>query len=666
MRLIFRATIILLLALASPATLRVDPVHAAGVVGAGTPASCTESALNTALAGGGLVTFNCGAAPHTITLTGNKDIALNTTIDGGNLITLSGGGTTRLFTVKRVGNPRLTLRNLTVRDAGGAAAGAVYVEQAGNERGYLTLEATTFLDNVNGGVWTRGTVQATNATFRGHDAPAITIETTGEATVTGGVFEDNVTFNDSGGAIFNQGLLAVSNSRFSGNGTSANMKGGAINSEGQATISASQFTANVALAAGGAIFNRGDLTVTDSTFSGNRALGPGGAIAHTTRTNAVTTLLVQSSVFYDNEADDAGQVSPQALGGALHVETDLAQATIVNSTISGNRADKGGGGLALVNRPDVTLTNVTLADNLSPTTAGDNIEHRTAPQPAGVLTLQNTLVVGGTCLGPLVDGGGNMQDPGGNCVGAANNPQLGALQDNGGWTWTRALNANSPARNAGNNALCPPTDQRGVLRPQNTTCDIGAFEYGAKPVLASIDPTSILALSPSFNLTATGSNFIPGPKQTRILWNGTALPTTFVDAQTLRAQVPAANIVAGGQVSVKLATPVVDGGESDATQIFTVIKRDQTISFAELPPRSVDDPPFPVEATASSGLVVSFVAAGVCTVSGNTVTLTGAAGACTITAQQAGNQSYNPAPDVAHTFDVTSPRKVFMPMVIKG
>src|SRR5215213_8951865 len=42
---------------------------AAGTVGTGSPASCTEAALDTALAGGGLVTFNCGSSPVQITLT---------------------------------------------------------------------------------------------------------------------------------------------------------------------------------------------------------------------------------------------------------------------------------------------------------------------------------------------------------------------------------------------------------------------------------------------------------------------------------------------------------------------------------------------------------------------------------------------------------------------
>jgi hypothetical protein len=80
-------------------TLSPRPVRADAVVGTGTASSCTETALNAALAAGGSVTFDCGASPVTITVTSQKTIAADTTIDGGSLITLSGGGATRLFVV---------------------------------------------------------------------------------------------------------------------------------------------------------------------------------------------------------------------------------------------------------------------------------------------------------------------------------------------------------------------------------------------------------------------------------------------------------------------------------------------------------------------------------------------------------------------------------------
>jgi hypothetical protein len=55
--------------------------------------------------------------------------------------------------------------------------------------------------------------------------------------------------------------------------------------------------------------------------------------------------------------------------------------------------------------------------------------------------------------------------------------KLGPLQNNGGPTWTHALMPTSPAINAGTLMGAPPTDQRGILRPQGAAVDIGAYEY---------------------------------------------------------------------------------------------------------------------------------------------------------------------------------------------
>ncbi len=71
------------------------------VIGTGTPASCTGDAFVAAVANGGIITFNCGAAPTTITLTTTakvfNDKGTKLVIDGGNKVTLSGGGTTRIL-----------------------------------------------------------------------------------------------------------------------------------------------------------------------------------------------------------------------------------------------------------------------------------------------------------------------------------------------------------------------------------------------------------------------------------------------------------------------------------------------------------------------------------------------------------------------------------------
>src|SRR5262245_16411028 len=92
-------SLIILIALWALVFFPKQRAEAAGVVGTGTPASCTETALNTALMGGGAVTFDCGVGPVTILLSSQKVITQSTTIDGGGKITLNGADTTRLFSV---------------------------------------------------------------------------------------------------------------------------------------------------------------------------------------------------------------------------------------------------------------------------------------------------------------------------------------------------------------------------------------------------------------------------------------------------------------------------------------------------------------------------------------------------------------------------------------
>src|SRR5207247_9743323 len=83
------------------------------------------------------------------------------------------------------------------------------------------------------------------------------------------------------------------------------------------------------------------------------------------------------------------------------------------------------------------------------------------------------------------------------------------------------------------------------------------------------------------------------------------------------------------------------------------VKANQTITFGTLADKSVTDAPFGVSATASSGLAVRFsIVSGPATISGSTVTLTGATGTVTVRASQAGNGTYNAAADVDRSFAV--------------
>lgn len=122
------------------------------VVGDGTPASCTSAKLVEAVQAGGVITFDCGPAPHTIVLEQTAKIINNTgpkiVIDGGGKITLSGGGQRRILYQNTCDqaqvwttphcqdqdHPQLTLQNLTFIDGDatgqleeGGGGGAVFV-----------------------------------------------------------------------------------------------------------------------------------------------------------------------------------------------------------------------------------------------------------------------------------------------------------------------------------------------------------------------------------------------------------------------------------------------------------------------------------------------------------------------------------------------------------
>ena len=244
--------------------------------------------------------------------------------------------------------------------------------------------------------------------------------------------------------------------------------GGGIRNAGTLSLDNTTITTNVAGLDGGAIVNSDTLTLTESTVSGNDASGNGGGIFND---NGLT---VTRSTVSGNDASGAGSNGGgiyNAAGGSL---------TTTNSTITDNFADDSGGGIFNSSGATVASTNDTISDNSAAIASGGGIFN------SGTATLTNTIVAnnaGNNCTRPVaITSGGNNLDSTDTCGFAAagditnQDPLLGTLADNGGPTQTQELLAGSPAIDAGNNAACPPTDQRGAIRPSNGTCDIGAFE----------------------------------------------------------------------------------------------------------------------------------------------------------------------------------------------
>ncbi|MGX6608228.1 hypothetical protein ACWKSP_39830 [Micromonosporaceae bacterium Da 78-11] len=128
----------------------VDTGHPDRTIGTGTPASCTSAAVVKAVAAGGIITFDCGPEPVTITMKATakvRNASPTVVLDGGGRVTLSGAGKRRILYLNTCDQaqgwatshcqdqetPRLTVQNLVLADgnstgetAEGGGGGAIF------------------------------------------------------------------------------------------------------------------------------------------------------------------------------------------------------------------------------------------------------------------------------------------------------------------------------------------------------------------------------------------------------------------------------------------------------------------------------------------------------------------------------------------------------------
>ncbi len=259
----------------------VQPASAHGVVGTGSPESCTEAAFDTALAGGGVVTFNCGNGPLTLPISATKLINAPTTIDGGGRITIRGNGTFRLFEVK-TGVPIFEIKNLILTDghAGKDDGGVVTATESkllvinstitDSRAGYggailCCMCKMTVLDSTFSRNHASKPFDYTQFSLTG--GGAIYLCNRAEVTITNSQFSENTAVSD-GGAIADFGSdVKIVNSVFTAN--SARNGGAILNSRGDISITGSRFLGNKAKSGEAISCYRYSLDVTDSTFTDN-------------------------------------------------------------------------------------------------------------------------------------------------------------------------------------------------------------------------------------------------------------------------------------------------------------------------------------------------------------------------------------------------------------
>jgi CSLREA domain-containing protein len=232
---------------------------------------------------------------------------------------------------------------------------------------------------------------------------------------------------------------------------------------------------------GGMYIDGGTVTIIDSTLDDNRVHGAtadGGGIYN----NGGKVALTNSTVSNNRGASDMGG----AMGGGIY-NNPIGTVLLTNSTLSGNSAtdgfmgDPGRGGGILNNGGAVTLSSSTLSENEASTGGGILVGS------GGAVTVTNSIIahsIGEDCDGTIVSRDCNI-DSDNTCSLTQphdqpnTDPRLDPLADNGGPTWTHALQDESPAIDAGDcSGGTIDEDQRGATRPQGDACDIGAYEYG--------------------------------------------------------------------------------------------------------------------------------------------------------------------------------------------
>jgi hypothetical protein len=425
------------------------------VVGSGTAASCTASALREAVAGGGYVTFNCGEAPVSITISSAIEVGQETVVDGGaGNITLDGGGTSQIFIAQD--NTSLSVRNLRFINGRAPASeesdgigGAV----AGKWRSAVEVRGCTFEDNTAG----RG-------------GGAVAVWTGSSLTIVASRFMRNSSFY--GGAVYSLlSPLTVVNSEFVDNDTIDNgwAEGGAIGTDGASEytddgaggtieICGTQIRNNHGLNSGGAVYiwmYPPDVVTIDRTTLEENSIGGSGLGGAMRISNG--EIIIKNSSFLSNTSDNHG--------GALYLDC-TPTCTITNCTFYGNQAGSWGG--AISTGTPVNMNNVTFADNAQGT--GDN-----ALFGSGPWTLHNSIFLNNGCATAGTGAHVLQQGGSGSCISGAisGDPMLAAPADNGGPTFTMLPGAGSAALQAGAN--CEPVDQRGEPRDVSV-CDLGAVE----------------------------------------------------------------------------------------------------------------------------------------------------------------------------------------------
>ena len=493
-----------------------------------------------------MATGTAGSGGGILNDVGSQLSVSNSTISG-NTAKRAGGGIE-----DNSGTSTLTLTNVNLNNNSvfgpPGNGGGFHITGAGN----ATIIGGTVNGNSasleGGGLWNgTGTMTINGTTINGNistgnaadDGGAGIFNNGGTLNITNAMVTNNLstgTSGSGGGLLSLAGIVTVLNSTFDGN--SANRAGGAIEAiNGTLNITTSSLINNDVDGTagtpnpgnGGAIHISAitNTTINGGTVSGNEARREGGGLWNQTgsvmtinnltvdsnvaRGNGITfgggglfnnggTMNVNSSTISNNSS-----VGTLGNGGGLHVKTGTA--TILTSTFSGNSSMNNGGGI--FNNASLSLNAVTIANNNTANNGG-GIANSSTSSPSLKNTIIATNIAGSGA--DLSNTTGIYTTNGYNLVGSdANNvfspgsgdlegvsPLIGALSNNGGTTFTHALQTNSPAYNFGD-----ATD--------NFNDQIGNSVFGGRRDIGAFEAQSVLGIESNNFVNSKQSIVYPNP-----------------------------------------------------------------------------------------------------------------------------------------------------------
>ena len=423
--------------------------------------SLRQAVLDANAAGGAdEIVFDPGLNGQTITLTSGEiviDDELTITGPGSDQLTVSGDDSSRIFSISSSASA-VTISGLTLSDGStDADGGAIYANDVD-----LTIQNSVIQDsyasNDGGGIFQdEGTLTITDSLISGNsvddDGGGIAVEDEVAMTITDSYITGNTANDDAGGISHREGTLTITESTISGN-TADGDAGGVLfdstdDTDAQLQITGSTISGNESFGEGGGVaieitYYAGTLDISDSTISGNSARRGGGIslYAEDIEANAVYagtltiygSMITENTAFYsgggifiygegdvsdtliesttisnnDVEIDDRGGDGIFGVGGGIAFFNDYGYGTltILDSTISGNTAPFGGGGV-MVNfetyGSPVLIEDSTINGNTSDDGPGGGIllinEENISNAPYGSLTIRNSTISGNGAAG---------------------------------------------------------------------------------------------------------------------------------------------------------------------------------------------------------------------------------------------------------------------------